>query len=59
MPSQSPQPPAEGSAAAARQRSPDERATATERCGPVKVERYRKDDGRSLILYVREPGPQA
>ncbi len=27
-----------------------------ERCGPVRVERHRKDDGRSLILYTREAG---
>jgi hypothetical protein len=29
----------------------------TERVGPVEVRRLRKDDGRALIVYSREPPP--
>ena len=27
-----------------------------ERCGPLRVRRYIKEDGRSLILFQRAPG---
>ncbi|HWX74900.1 MAG TPA: hypothetical protein VNZ05_06320 [Solirubrobacteraceae bacterium] len=31
-------------------------ASESERCGPVTVERQRKDDGRALILYSHGDG---
>jgi hypothetical protein len=36
--------------------APGERAEPGERFGPVAIERMRKDDGRSLIIYSREGG---
>ncbi len=34
-------------------------ARAHERIGPVTIARHRKDDGRALILYTRDPQPPA
>jgi hypothetical protein len=36
-----------------------EQARAHERIGPITIARHRKDDGRALILYTRDPQPPA
>jgi hypothetical protein len=36
-----------------RQSGGAERAAPPERLGPLEIARYRKDDGRALILYAR------